>query len=84
MPGNTDIWFVRSVSFVEGIYISVQHYFDCLCFLHFQVNIPAISISPFINNPNREHENDEFLFAEQYLRGIDVCKAILMRVANIM
>lgn len=47
------------------------------------VNIPAIGFSPIIETPNREHENDEHILAEQYLKGIDIYAKILLRIANI-
>lgn len=80
MPGNTDMWFVRSVSQKKNFTLKIS--FDHI-FTEFQLHIPAISISPTINTPNREHENDEFIFAEQYLRGIEIYKKILQRIANL-
>lgn len=80
MPGNTDMWFVRSVS--KKKFMNVHQI--CLYFIEFQVNIPAVSISPTINTPNREHENDEFIPAEQYLRGIEIYTKILQRIGNIL
>lgn len=49
-----------------------------------QVNVPAIGFSPFTNTPDRAHENDEFITVDEYFRGIEVYKAILLRLANLL
>lgn len=46
------------------------------------MKIPAIGLSPIINTPNLEHKNDEFIYAEQYLKGIDIYTKILQRIGN--
>lgn len=49
-----------------------------------QVNIPAIGFSPILRTPDLAHENDEFIAADEYLRGIDAYKTVLLRIANIL
>ncbi|XP_055708969.1 aminoacylase-1-like [Phlebotomus papatasi] len=47
-----------------------------------QMGIPAIGFSPMNNTPVLLHDHDEFLQADVYLRGIDIFKKIIDRVAN--
>jgi len=44
--------------------------------------IPAIGFSPMINTPVLLHDHDEYLQADVYLRGIEIYKNILEKVAN--
>lgn len=44
--------------------------------------IPAIGFSPMINTPILLHDHDEFLQADVYLKGIEIYKRILEKVAN--
>lgn len=46
------------------------------------IGIPAIGFSPMNNTPVLLHDNDEFLHAETYLKGIDIYKKIIANVAN--
>ncbi|KAG4068365.1 hypothetical protein HA402_007885 [Bradysia odoriphaga] len=47
------------------------------------VNIPAIGFSPIFNTPVLLHDHDEFLSADVYLRGIEIYKKIIPKVANV-
>ncbi|KAJ6638574.1 Aminoacylase-1 [Pseudolycoriella hygida] len=47
------------------------------------VNIPAIGFSPIYNTPVLLHDHDEFLPVDVYLRGIEIYKKIIPKVANI-
>lgn len=47
------------------------------------VNIPSIGFSPIFNTPILLHDHDEFLHADVYLRGIEIYKKIIPKVANI-
>lgn len=47
------------------------------------VGIPAIGFSPMNNTPVLLHDHDEYLHADVYLKGIDIYKKILEKVANI-
>lgn len=44
--------------------------------------VPAIGFSPMNNTPVLLHDHDEFLKADTYLRGIDIYKVIIPKVAN--
>uniref|UniRef100_A0A1B0DC36 Uncharacterized protein n=2 Tax=Phlebotomus papatasi TaxID=29031 RepID=A0A1B0DC36_PHLPP len=47
-----------------------------------EIGIPAIGFSPMGNTPVLLHDHDEFLQADVYLRGIDIFKKIIDKVAN--
>lgn len=47
------------------------------------VGIPAIGFSPMNNTPVLLHDHDEYLHADVYLKGIEIYKKILEKVANI-
>lgn len=47
------------------------------------VGIPAIGFSPMNNTPILLHDNDEFLKADVYLRGIEIYKEIITSIANL-
>lgn len=47
------------------------------------VGIPAIGFSPMNNTPVLLHDNDEFLKADIYLRGIEIYKKIIANIANL-
>jgi aminoacylase len=47
------------------------------------VGIPAIGFSPMNNTPVLLHDNDEFLHADVYLKGIEIYKKIISNVANL-
>lgn len=47
------------------------------------VGIPAIGFSPMNNTPMLLHDNDEFLKADIYLRGIEIYNKIISNVANL-
>lgn len=47
------------------------------------VGIPAIGFSPMNNTPILLHDNDEFLKADIYLRGIEIYKKIISNIANL-
>jgi len=47
------------------------------------VDIPAIGFSPIFNTPVLLHDHDEFLSADVYMRGIEIYKKIIPKVANI-
>lgn len=44
--------------------------------------LPAIGFSPMNNTPVLLHDHDEFLQADTYLRGIEIYKVIIPKVAN--
>ncbi|GAB0091331.1 hypothetical protein DMENIID0001_061620 [Sergentomyia squamirostris] len=48
-----------------------------------EIGIPAIGFSPMNNTPVLLHDHDEFLQADVYLRGIDIFKKIISKVANV-
>lgn len=48
-----------------------------------QLGIPAIGFSPIINTPVLLHDNDEYLGADTYLRGIEIYKTIISKIANV-
>lgn len=52
-------------------------------YFRFKVNIPAIGFSPIYNTPVLLHDHDEFLGADVYLRGIEIYKQIIPKVANV-
>lgn len=47
------------------------------------VGIPAIGFSPMNKTPVLLHDNDEFLQADVYLRGIEIYKKIISNIANL-
>lgn len=47
------------------------------------LGIPAIGFSPMNNTPMLLHDNDEFLQADVYLRGIEIYKAIIANIADL-
>lgn len=47
------------------------------------VNIPAIGFSPIFNTPVLLHDHNEFLSADVYLKGIEIYKKIIPKVANV-
>ncbi|KAG5683326.1 hypothetical protein PVAND_012612 [Polypedilum vanderplanki] len=47
------------------------------------VGIPAIGFSPMNNTPVLLHDNDEFLRADVYLKGIEIYKKIISNIANL-
>lgn len=47
------------------------------------IGIPAIGFSPMNNTPILLHDNDEFLQADVYLRGIEIYKKIISNIANL-
>lgn len=47
------------------------------------LGIPAIGFSPIIHTPVLLHDHNEFLPAEVYLKGIEIWKEIILKVANI-
>ncbi|XP_061396693.1 aminoacylase-1B-like [Musca vetustissima] len=47
-----------------------------------QVGIPALGFSPMNNTPVLLHDNDEYLQADIYLRGIDIYEKIIANLAN--
>lgn len=47
-----------------------------------QMNIPALGFSPITNTPILLHDNDEYLQADTYLRGIEIYENILPGIAN--
>ena len=50
--------------------------------VHIQVGVPAIGFSPIYNTPVLLHDHDEFLAADVYLRGIEIYKTIIPKIAN--
>lgn len=47
------------------------------------VGIPAIGFSPMNNTPVLLHDHDEYLEADVFLKGIEIYKKIIERVANL-
>ncbi|XP_055584786.1 aminoacylase-1-like isoform X2 [Uranotaenia lowii] len=47
-----------------------------------EVGIPVVGFSPMNNTPVLLHDNDEFLSADVYLKGIDIYKNIILNVCN--
>ena len=47
------------------------------------MGIPAIGFSPMNNTPVLLHDHDEFIDADVYLKGIEIYKVILEKVANV-
>jgi aminoacylase len=47
------------------------------------LGIPAIGFSPMNHTPVLLHDHDEFLEADTYLRGIEIYKKIIQKVANV-
>ncbi|XP_059619088.1 aminoacylase-1-like [Phlebotomus argentipes] len=47
-----------------------------------EIGIPAIGFSPMNNTPVLLHDHDEFLHADVYLRGIEIFRKIIGKVAN--
>ncbi len=45
--------------------------------------IPAIGFSPMNLTPILLHDHDEFLQADIYLRGVEIYKEIIAKVANV-
>lgn len=48
-----------------------------------QVGIPALGFSPMNHTPVLLHDNDEFLKAETYLKGVEIYKTIIPKLANV-
>ncbi|XP_037936846.1 aminoacylase-1-like [Teleopsis dalmanni] len=46
------------------------------------LGIPAIGFSPLNNTPILLHDNDEFIFADNFLKGIDIYVHIITNLAN--
>jgi aminoacylase len=46
------------------------------------VGIAAIGFSPMIHTPVLLHDHDEFLHADVYLKGIEIYKKIIEKIAN--
>jgi aminoacylase len=81
-PGGTDSRYIR------GIILSLLRFVKILRLIcdHFYfrgVGIPAIGFSPMNNTPVLLHDNDEFLKADIYLRGIEIYKKIIDKIANL-
>lgn len=47
------------------------------------VGIPAIGFSPMNNTPILLHDNDEFLKADIYLKGIEIYQKIIANIADL-
>jgi aminoacylase len=47
------------------------------------VGIPAFGFSPLNNTPLLPHAHDEFVYADIYLRGIEIYKKIIPKLANL-
>ncbi|XP_059622565.1 aminoacylase-1-like [Phlebotomus argentipes] len=47
-----------------------------------EVGIPALGFSPISNTPLLIHAHDEFIFAEGYLKGIEMYQKIIHKIAN--
>lgn len=47
-----------------------------------QTGIPAIGFSPIDRTPVLLHDNDEFLSADTYLRGIQIYRALIQNLGN--
>jgi aminoacylase len=45
--------------------------------------IPAIGFSPMNYTPVLLHDHDEFLHADIYLKGIEIYKKIIEKIANV-
>ena len=48
------------------------------------VGIPAIGFSPMNHTPVLLHDNDEFLKADIYLKGIEIYQKIIANIANVV
>lgn len=46
------------------------------------IGIPAIGFSPMNKTPVLLHDHDEYLTAETYLKGVDIYRVIISKVAN--
>lgn len=47
------------------------------------LGIPAIGFSPMNNTPVLLHDHDEYLDAEVFLKGIEIYKEIIARIADV-
>lgn len=47
------------------------------------LGIPAIGFSPMNHTPVLLHDHDEFIRADIYLKGIEIYKKIIPKVANV-
>lgn len=47
------------------------------------MNIPAIGFSPMPNTPPMLHENDEFVNADIYLKGIEIYEKVIETLGNL-
>lgn len=52
------------------------------CFIR-QVGVPAIGFSPINNTPVLLHDNDEYITAETYLKGIDIYTKLINKIGNL-
>lgn len=52
------------------------------CFIR-EAGIPAIGFSPIIHTPVLLHDNDEFINADIFLKGIEIYKKLITKVANV-
>ncbi|KAH8318165.1 hypothetical protein KR074_011686 [Drosophila pseudoananassae] len=48
-----------------------------------QQGIPALGFSPMNHTPVLLHDHDEFIRADTYLKGVDIYKKIIGRIANV-
>ncbi|XP_053949830.1 aminoacylase-1A-like [Anastrepha ludens] len=48
-----------------------------------EVGIPALGFSPMNNTPVLLHDHDEFIKADTYLRGIEIYKKIIAKLAEV-
>lgn len=77
-PGGTDSRYIRAVNTrVISAHAIIFNNFA------FQAGIPAIGFSPIDHTPILLHDHDEFLKADTYLRGIDIYKRLLPKIANV-
>lgn len=49
---------------------------------YLKVGIPALGFSPLNKTPILLHDNDEFVSADVYLRGIDIYEKLIQKIAN--
>lgn len=75
--GATDIRHLRKVKDLCVVQETIY-----LLFL-FQLGIPAFGFVPIRNTPVRLHGDNECLSVETYLKGIEIYRAILVRIGNV-
>lgn len=76
--------YLRSVNFISIVdFVMKIRKKTFVSFLYFQLGIPAIGFSPMGNAVTKNHDHDEYLNADVYLKGIKVYEKIMVSLGNV-